>query len=388
MHKTGSTSIQESFSEFDNDNISYFQLGNSNHSAIHSTIFLENPENYHGHKRSGRTKESVQTQRSLLIERVTEELNTKKQKSLITSGEDISIMDEPSLITMRDFFRDHFSKILIIGYVRSPASFMASALQQRLVGGQSVKIKSLYPEYKEKFSKFDHVFGKENVVLKKFQKNFLDEGNVVIDFANLIGAKIDKSKIVFSNEGRGLEVASLLFAHRKLSGSEFSSSRGRSVKGDVIHLLRSLNSESLKLHRDAVLPILEEKREDIDWMEDRLGVSLEENLSTHDSALRELDDFFQVSCDILPDLGVLVSDEIKRSDGGLGPKLQIKYLSLLQHALIGNRELMAKVLKLSLSEGHTDPKVAAIAMDLLFDIFESRAAKLRNRGDQKNRVNL
>lgn len=372
MHKTGSTSIQHSFSQFKHEGIRYLQLGNSNHSAVHATLFLQEPEKYPAHKRNGRSLQDVLDLRSLFLDRVKQELATAKEECFITSGEDISIMDEASLARMRDFFLEYCDKITIVGYVRPPGSLMASALQQRIVGGQSVKIESLYPEYEARFSKFDRVFGRKNVILKKFDKDYLESANVVIDFAKIIGASIPKSLIVLSNEGRGLEVSALLYTYRYFIGNKVGLNLAKSAKDRAIELVRPLNSESLTLHREAVVPILEAKRADIEWMEVRLGVSLAENHSDGDRALRKIDDFLSIARENLPALGNLISSSLKNADNINKFDLEEKFLSLIVAAVNSNVNLMGEIIEVATSQIESDPEVAARAMDFVFHFAEAQ----------------
>jgi hypothetical protein len=382
MHKTGSTSIQHSFSRFKQEGIRYLQLGNSNHSAVHATLFLQEPEKYPAHKRNGRSLQDVRELRSFFLDRVKQELATAKDECFITSGEDISIMDEGSLARMRDFFLEYCDNITIVGYVRPPGSLMASALQQRLVGGQSVKIESLYPEYEARFSKFDRVFGRNNVILKKFDKGYLESANVVIDFAKIIGVSIPESVIALSNEGRGLEVAALLYTYRYFIGNKGGLNLAKLAKDRAIELARPLNSESLTLHRETVVPILEAKSADIEWMEVRLGVSLAENHSDGDHALRKIDDFFSIAGDNLPALGNLISSNLKSAENIKKLGLEEKFLSLIVAAVNSNVNLMSEIIEMATSQIDSDPEVAARAMDFLFHFAEAQI-KADNRASRK-----
>ena len=128
MHKTGSTSIQKSFRELNLDNIAYMPLGNDNHSAIFSTVFLSEPQFYPAHKRNKRTKDEVEDLRKYYCDRIEKSIIEMNPKSLVSSGEDISLMDYGAVEKMRQLFERFFDSISIVGYVRPPASYMSSAL--------------------------------------------------------------------------------------------------------------------------------------------------------------------------------------------------------------------------------------------------------------------
>ncbi|WP_258304957.1 hypothetical protein, partial [Escherichia coli] len=66
------------------------------------------------------------------------------------------------------FFRERCDRVDVIGYVRAPQSFAASAFQQYLKGGY-VPTKPK-PHYRARFEKIDHASGRENVTLREFAR--------------------------------------------------------------------------------------------------------------------------------------------------------------------------------------------------------------------------
>ncbi len=77
--------------------------------------------------------------------------------------------------------------------------------------------------------------------------------------------------------------------------------------------VRKLEGPRLRLHSSVIQPALEEKRLEVAWMEQRMGVSLEEDLTLHDSAaIRSEEELLRVALDarrwLCEQLGVVPDD--------------------------------------------------------------------------------
>ena len=75
---------------------------------------------------------------------------------------------------------------------------------------------------------------------------------------------------------------SLLYALKSFSDKV---DRQGNLRGRIalVRKLRSLEGSKIRFHSSLIAPVLEAKRDDIAWMEDRLGASLHENLEADDA---------------------------------------------------------------------------------------------------------
>lgn len=131
MHKTGSTSIQESLNGFSNKNFYYANLGQSNHSV---PIYVLFSKNWNGHfLLKGKPYEQIVQMKKETHENLISSIEKAKNRTLIISGEDIVSLTEDELSFFRNFLNDQgYQHIQIFAYVREPVEFISSAFQEIL----------------------------------------------------------------------------------------------------------------------------------------------------------------------------------------------------------------------------------------------------------------
>lgn len=319
MHKTGSSAIQQSLKSYDRDGVRYLPILHPNHSSLYATLFLENPESYPAHRKNSRTSDEVAAIKDKFSKAFEKAIGNARRSgitTLISSGEDVSNLDEGSLIRLRDWADERFSEVALIGYVRAPASFMASALQQRVKGGLPVKMGALYPNYRERFEKFDNVFGSERVTLVKFDRSVLFEGDVVLDFAQRAGASLRADDVVSDNLSRSLETTAVLYAQRNLGRGWVRYPGSPRDNNQLVTALESLGDSRITLHPDRVRKILQMHADDIAWISERVGTSLDDTPETKnvESAISKPDDLLELSKGHLPAILDLIKTEVGTKD--------------------------------------------------------------------------
>lgn len=272
MPKTGTSSIQETlFSLGELGLVSYAKLGVANHGGIIASVFEEDSHAWRGHRVAGRSKKEIEQFNDQALIRLKKVCEDRGQQ--IISGEGIWHMSEASLVKLRDFFSDHFDRIEVVGYVRSPASFIASAFQQLVKNHGLARLRAgtYYPHYRDKFEKFDRVFGVENVALRLFDPKQLAKGDVVVDFCQHLGESIKLESILRVNESISLEATAVLFAYRR-EGPQYGSYRGKGRDNNaLVASLVGFGTSKLRLSNTLIEPVLERHRDDIEWIERRLN---------------------------------------------------------------------------------------------------------------------
>jgi len=218
MPKTGSSALQESlFSKIHDPSVSYANLPVPSHSAIIFSMFSSWPENHYYHKGRKSSNEEIEKFNNKNRKRLVDGFRKHHSDIEIISGEDIFHLDENGLRRMKDFLQGFFARILIVGYVRPPKSFMESAFQQ-LVKYHSIdrfNFKIIYPHYRVKLEKFDKIFHPENVRLWKFDLKSFPDSDITLDFCRRLKIKVDKKHSLRSNDSISIEAISLLFANNK-----------------------------------------------------------------------------------------------------------------------------------------------------------------------------
>ena len=297
MHKTGSGSIQDTFAKLDGDRVD-LPTWHGVPSWFVTLFERINPEKI------------VDTRHRLLGQTLERRRSGRALRPLLISGEGMSYdhkRAEKGLIAMAEYLREHSGEdVRVIAYVRPPRSFMSSWFQQMCKRGsyRDMATPGVYwPRYRVRFEKLDTVFGRDNVTLKPFQRDRLEGGDVVLDFAREIGFALNPGEVVCANESMSLEAVALLYVcwrfGERLNRSEknyviwrkrlvgcisglgsrqfvpVDARTARTVGWRYIHP-RPKSSCRFVLADTFTDPVVEANRADLDWMEARLGVPLSE----------------------------------------------------------------------------------------------------------------
>jgi hypothetical protein len=338
MHKTGTSAIQQSLGRFDRDGVRYLPLGHPNQSAIYATMFMAEPHTYGAHRKNSRSPADVAALRDKFSQGYEEAIAKARADGievLMSSAEDLVLMSEDTLARLRDWAEARFSDVVLVGYARPPVSFMTSALQQRVAGGVKWTFRNLYPGYRERFESFDRVFGRDRVILKKFHRDRLKNGDVVQDYAAHAGLEISPDEVISDNQSRSLQSTAALQAQRVLGRGWLRYPGAPADNHKLVDRLRGLGTDKIVLHPDVVTRIVGANQDDIDWITDRLGVDFVDapapGAENSPGVIAGQEDFLHIAGQQLP--GVL--DLIK--------------------AEVGTREV--------------DPQIVAQAVDLLLDVI-------------------
>lgn len=290
MNKTGSSSIQETLQTSLDDSVwEYIKIGSPNHGGAMLVMFKKD---FYSSKlnKASETRNEIETRKKNIANKLIDKIRNSNKKKFILSGETILLLSETELEEMRDFFQRLCGNIIILGYVRSPASFNQSAFQQRLksFNGQ-VNIHNVYPMYEQLFEKFYHVFGISNVLLWKFDPKKFPENDVVVDFCQKLGFQIQKKSIKRVNESLTREAIALLYVYRKFYPELEIGKKNIRENEKLIDYLRGIGSSKFKVSSKLMQPIIDEHSKDIAWMEQRLGESLREVIDNENAIDSERD---------------------------------------------------------------------------------------------------
>ncbi|MCC4270459.1 hypothetical protein LL254_07025 [Marinobacter nauticus] len=315
MPKTGSSSIQETlFAKGGISEFIYADLGVVNHGGVITSYFSRDPYSWHGHKAVGRSRNEV----DIFNKKVGKSLEAMKARCgyQILSGEDIyEHIDEHSLFRIRDYFSGSFEEIEVVGYVRSPASFMASAFIQFLKnhGQARLDMNKLWPKYRAKFEKFDRVFGRERVTLRPFSSEAMVDGDVVQDFCHFLGEPIAQADIRRVNESLSLEAAASLFVYNR-EGPCYETYPGQPVDNNrLMDILAEFGSQRLRFSDSLVNPIIEKHQSDLEWVEKRLGEPLRDHEAGEAGVIESEQDLLDIASKNARELEVFVRERISES---------------------------------------------------------------------------
>ncbi len=311
MPKTGSSSIQSTLCKqplpLDFEYINLMGDGNNSHPIC--SLFSEQPECYHGNKESGFIAEEILAFNQQHLEKIICIFKTTKARTVIISGEDICHLNERELCRLKDFLMEYCQSIQVIGYVRPFIGYVKSALQQVIKQGVT---DFEYPYYRYKFEKFDNIFGKDHVLLVKYDDSTLVDKDVVVDFCQKIGIAINPETVIRENDSLSLEAVSLLYTYHKLGFGYGVGAKAIKENRLLIQSLSSIGRKKISFSSHLTQSILEKYLADIQWMEGRLGCSLIESTADMADSVSSLDDLLILSTQFSDDLKQLLFSQIQQ----------------------------------------------------------------------------
>ena len=273
MHKTGTTSIQQSLSGFDDGHTAYADLRHLrgpqiNHGYGLTAMFREDPRPFGIHRRMGRSAAALASIRKAWLRRLDAALAMTREQ-LILSGEAIATLKEPELQALRDYLLDRAERVQVIAYVREPVGYISSMYQQHIKMGQRRMLTMLpAPRYRQKLEKFQHLFGAENVTFRPFDRDRMVGGSTLTDFADQIGIAAPADNVV-ANESYSLDAIRLLW--RMLQGhGDLVDATGHSRPYALLvaHLGAHVGGPKFKLPTALVARRIDWR--DVEWMQSQM----------------------------------------------------------------------------------------------------------------------
>ncbi|WP_157725589.1 hypothetical protein [Vitreoscilla filiformis] len=280
MHKTGSTSIQNSLYRNPTlEGATYVDVGVPNASGALMQAFGQ----WRMHSsplRPAITPEFRAFRRQVSRQQLGQEV-AKGGPCVILSGEDACRLEPAEVQDMRQLLRQHIKETHVIAYVRDAKGYMESIYQQLLKGGGKGLLlwEVLYPRYRFTLKKFDLAFGREHVTLVPFQTSALAEGCVVRDFCQRTGVRIDPSTVLRANEGMSRNATALLVNYRRLIGMDTRYGAALDpalhgvlrVESYMVHDFLQVPGPKLRFAPELLADFLAQKGEDLDWISQRIG---------------------------------------------------------------------------------------------------------------------
>lgn len=190
-HKTGTTTLQSSLRAASKKK----ELGRWNYIAASNAINMNNIVSVKGDGADMQWK----------IKPVTLRRQIPAQGDCIISGERLFwLEDEVEILRLANILKTYFDEIRVVAYLRRQDSVALSFRKTVIVAPVArrffgIKVGALpdylphmdrYFDYYNKIVFWKRFFGKDNVIVRKYESDSLVEGNTVSDFSNIIGQDI------------------------------------------------------------------------------------------------------------------------------------------------------------------------------------------------------
>jgi hypothetical protein len=265
MPKTGSSSIQDTlFYNLTDPRFHYTQLtGHANAAHFIQAIFKETPQNHWIYRRKGWPAEKIEEKKKDYITKLQKQLMyaARTGKISILSAETIWQFKSNELESLKAFFEELELTVKIVLYLRPIKSWIESSFQENVKYGigftdlsclsDGTLIQQL--DYKKRLSFFESIFGKENLVLRCFNRNSLHKGCVVADFCRYAGIDLNPHLILRANDSIGADAVRLLHSYNHFARDRDPPSLA--MNHMLVMHLEELVSEPFRLHSKMIAPL-------------------------------------------------------------------------------------------------------------------------------------
>lgn len=133
-------------------------------------------------------------------------LDRQERRTVILSSESLIALEDDGVPRLRDWLARRADRVRIVCYVRHPVPYASSLVGERIKQGEALsELTELVPtgRLRQALPPWAAAFGRENVTVRATERAQLTGGDVVSDFASLIGydGPLDRSR---QYENRGL----------------------------------------------------------------------------------------------------------------------------------------------------------------------------------------
>ncbi|WP_022706063.1 sulfotransferase family protein [Paracoccus zeaxanthinifaciens] len=317
MHKTGSSSIQETFFGLRRNGVSYFNPGRKNHGVAFEALTNPDAENNFAFRQLGISGDRLTDMKRETYEKFDAFLRELSGIGIF-SAEAISLpQDDGRIIAFRDILAQFDLPLRVVMYLRSPHSFMESAFQQRVKAGGLGRIEplGLWPQYRKRVERLDQAFGQDRVELRMFDPSRFPQGDVVRDFAELVGVTLQDHEIRRVNEGLSAEAVALIYFQRKFGGGLETEGPGRPARNERwVQALNGIGRRKLGLSDNLLAPAFERHRADLDWIEGRIGSKLVDPASKDRVVIDSEGDLLDLAADNLKHVQRILAERLRETE--------------------------------------------------------------------------
>lgn len=270
LDKTGSTAIQLAClnnKQFLLAKSILYPLTDVAHGQLGS-CFYDNPLEYIHNIELARTdRKQIAREDEYYLQGLTAEIAQSGAQTMILSSEAFGYMHAASVIRLKEFLATISQRVLVILYCRPPLSYAVSALSQRARTGMPLWSEPPVQEIRKVCLAYEAAFGRENIVVRPFSREYLPDGDVRLDFFSFAGLAADDVKhsmrlgaerdntTLTAEAVRVAEALRRIHADRPLANIEFSLKYEpllRTIRGGPIRLTRQQAAEVKSVARDHV----------------------------------------------------------------------------------------------------------------------------------------
>lgn len=275
-HKTGTSSIQQAMQTYDDGVTRYARLGPSNHSVALTCAFRTALTESVALARHGISLSDAAGIGADTREVLQEELATPGQ-TLILSAEAMSLFTQTDFGALAGWVQTDVARLRVLAYARDPLGRLSSLVQQVVRAG-GVDLDRLSFPYRDQFEAALAVFGRENLMVRRFDPKTFQGGSLIGDFCHCVGADPAGRDLAHLRSGLSREALGLLVKWNQTEDAQQGSTERFRARNRTINLLTRNFPGRFRLSPDFAARLLPEG--DLDWLRDEIGIDFTADLRT------------------------------------------------------------------------------------------------------------
>jgi hypothetical protein len=307
MHKTGSSSIQETlWTNLRDPHFRYIEVaGHPNGCQFMNAAFLDDPRTYWVYRKQFLSRQTVFALRQRFLRRLRRRLRNISGTKItpVLSAEACWNFSASELTSIREFMREEAFSVRVIVYLRPMKSWIESMIQEHIKFDSGfVSFSDLGEEfcsselnYLQRLETIESIFGRENLLIRPFTRSGLIGGCAVTDFCKTLGIAMDPARIRRSNEGICADAVRMLQCYNTFI--RHSSPPSLATNQLLIMRIRQLKGLPFRVHSSWIEPIRSHILRQNEQILKCYGVDLQENLQAYDEGpcIRQASDMLQFS---------------------------------------------------------------------------------------------
>lgn len=320
MQKTATSSIQQSLyanRNFLQDNSILYPSSWSNWHVyeIGALLFEEKEEE---RRNILHRKNFTEIDRVKIIEKLKYEIMNCECESLVISSESMILYSNNGLSKLKNIIQNdlNIKNIVVIISTRNIIDFMNSYVQQLIKSSFMVNYNELVniTPYKNQITKFEEVFGRENLIVYSFEEAKSHPFGVVGSFFQHIGVdenKLQEIKIINTNEGIS-EIACDILEYINIK-EPFISHGEISVKreiGDALEI-QKFSGKKFIMNETFQRVLLQNNILDAEWLKNNYNIDYTDIKTTQKSRLKFCETTFIELKEIFPRLNQNIQKIVK-----------------------------------------------------------------------------
>lgn len=294
VHKTGSSSIQNALANHNlSDGWKYIHFGQPNSSLITRAAYSigRNTSNSPELRHLIAAGDGEEVRRRKIRDYIQSELSRfSSSKNCIYSAEAIVMLNQAELSRLQKDLGRIGSDVRAVAYIRDPASFFTSAYQQTLKRKFiSLEEHNLKLRYSKRLMKFHTVFGSQKTQLWRFEPSRFLEEDIVLDFCDRVGCKMENYRSVRSNERVSSDAFKLLYIYRR------KYNKWARPDSDLLAYLATYPGKKMEFGADLIRAKITVPNKDFNWLHRHHDIDFSDVWPPQGDGLNDVSEMYTVS---------------------------------------------------------------------------------------------